>query len=172
MTDHSKFSFWLETCSDDLTPRRGLQRSIDVDIAILGGGYTGVWTAYDLLRANPNLSVAIFAKKSWDSAPLAGMADGAPPNFPSRPSNARTSLWNRFCPCIDAGHVRCSGRDRAFLRCSKRRREFSQGWNPFPRANTRSSAHASFYIRGVRTARLGEPVLLTQRGPMPRDEST
>ncbi len=63
MTDYSKYSFWLETCGDDLTPRPSLQRSIDVDVAILGGGYSGLWTAYYLLRENPNLKVAIFEKE-------------------------------------------------------------------------------------------------------------
>jgi len=32
---------------------------IDVDVAIVGAGYTGLWTAYFLLKANPKLSVAI-----------------------------------------------------------------------------------------------------------------
>lgn len=63
MTDYSKYSFWLETCGEKLTPRRPLQRSTEVDIAILGGGYTGLWTAYYLLRENPNLKVAIFEKE-------------------------------------------------------------------------------------------------------------
>lgn len=63
MTDYSKYSFWLETCGDDLTPRPSLSKSIDVDVAILGGGYTGLWTAYYLLRANPNLKVAVIEKE-------------------------------------------------------------------------------------------------------------
>lgn len=63
MTDYSKYSFWLETCGDDLTPRHSLKRSIDVDIAILGAGYTGLWTAYYLLRDNPGLRVAVLEKE-------------------------------------------------------------------------------------------------------------
>lgn len=63
MADYSKYSFWLETCSDDLTPRPPLQRSTDVDIAILGGGYTGLWSAYYLLRGNPNLKLAILERE-------------------------------------------------------------------------------------------------------------
>lgn len=63
MTDYSKYSFWLETCGDDLKPRPALQKSIDVDVAILGGGYTGLWTAYYLLRSNPGLSVAVIEKE-------------------------------------------------------------------------------------------------------------
>jgi len=63
MTDYAKRSFWLETCSDDLTPRAPLTQSIDVDVAILGGGYTGLWTAYYLLCSNSDLKVAVLEKE-------------------------------------------------------------------------------------------------------------
>ena len=63
MTDYSKYSFWLETAGDDLSPRPALGRSIEVDVAILGGGYTGLWTAYYLLRENPALKIAILEKE-------------------------------------------------------------------------------------------------------------
>jgi len=63
MTDYSKYSFWLETAGEDLKPRSPLTRSDDVDVAILGGGYSGLWTAYYLLRENPGLSVAIVEKE-------------------------------------------------------------------------------------------------------------
>jgi glycine/D-amino acid oxidase-like deaminating enzyme len=53
------FSFWLETCGDDLTPRPALDGSVDVDVAILGAGYTGLWTAYQLLQREPGLRVGI-----------------------------------------------------------------------------------------------------------------
>jgi glycine/D-amino acid oxidase-like deaminating enzyme len=35
-----------------------------VDVAILGGGYSGLWTAYYLLRANPGLRLAIVEKEN------------------------------------------------------------------------------------------------------------
>ena len=63
MKDYSKYSFWLETAGDSLIPRPALQRSSEVDIAILGGGYSGLWTAYYLLRANPGLRIAILEKE-------------------------------------------------------------------------------------------------------------
>ncbi len=59
MRDYASTSFWLETCGDDLTPRPGLTGSIDVDVAILGAGYTGLWTAYYLLARQPSLKIAI-----------------------------------------------------------------------------------------------------------------
>ena len=56
---YSSYSFWLETCGDDLTPRPALDGTIDVDVAILGAGFTGLWTAYYLLQREPSLTVAI-----------------------------------------------------------------------------------------------------------------
>ena len=63
MTSYSQRSFWLETCGEKLSPRPSLTRSIDVDVAILGGGYTGLWTAYYLLGTVPDLKVAILEKE-------------------------------------------------------------------------------------------------------------
>ena len=59
MRDYASVSYWLETCGDDLTPRPALDGSATADVAILGGGYTGLWTAYYLLKANPGLRVTI-----------------------------------------------------------------------------------------------------------------
>jgi glycine/D-amino acid oxidase-like deaminating enzyme len=56
---YATYSYWLESCGDDLTPRPPLDGSVDVDIAILGAGYTGLWTAYYLLKRDPSLKVAI-----------------------------------------------------------------------------------------------------------------
>ena len=59
MRNYSSVSYWLESSGDDLTPRAPLAGSTTADVAILGGGYTGLWTAYYLLRANPGLRVTI-----------------------------------------------------------------------------------------------------------------
>ncbi len=58
-TDHRRYSYWLETVEDDLTPRPPLTGSETVDVAILGAGLTGLWTAYYLLQHDPSLRVAI-----------------------------------------------------------------------------------------------------------------
>lgn len=63
MKDYARYSFWLETCGDDLTPRPRMEGAIDVDIAILGAGYTGLWTAYYLLQNDPSLKIAILEKE-------------------------------------------------------------------------------------------------------------
>jgi glycine/D-amino acid oxidase-like deaminating enzyme len=61
--DYAATSFWLETCGDDLTPRPGLDGSIDADVAILGAGYTGLWTAYYLLKREPGLRVVVLERE-------------------------------------------------------------------------------------------------------------
>jgi glycine/D-amino acid oxidase-like deaminating enzyme len=61
--DYSAVSYWLESSGDDLTPRPPLDGSVDVDVAILGAGYTGLWTAYSLLVRDPSLRVLVVERE-------------------------------------------------------------------------------------------------------------
>jgi glycine/D-amino acid oxidase-like deaminating enzyme len=63
MRDYKSYSFWLEDLEEPLTPRPALAASTDVDVAILGAGYSGLWTAYYLLRQEPGLRVAVLEKE-------------------------------------------------------------------------------------------------------------
>jgi len=63
MTDYTKYSFWLESSGDDLSPRPALTGSTEADVVVLGAGYTGLWTAYYLLKTNPHLKVAVVEKE-------------------------------------------------------------------------------------------------------------
>ena len=56
---YSDISFWLETCGDDLEPRPRLESDLDVDVAIVGAGFTGLWTAYYLTERDPSLRIAV-----------------------------------------------------------------------------------------------------------------
>jgi glycine/D-amino acid oxidase-like deaminating enzyme len=49
----------MSNVDDELTPRPSLPGDLDVDVAIVGAGYTGLWTAYYLSRADPGLRIAI-----------------------------------------------------------------------------------------------------------------
>jgi glycine/D-amino acid oxidase-like deaminating enzyme len=49
--------YWLETAPHEpAPPLEGAQRA---DVVIVGGGFTGLWTAYELKRAEPALDVVI-----------------------------------------------------------------------------------------------------------------
>ncbi len=58
-TDYRKLSFWLDTVPGTLAPGQSLAGDADVDVAIAGAGYTGLWTAYYLSRAEPGLRIAV-----------------------------------------------------------------------------------------------------------------
>jgi glycine/D-amino acid oxidase-like deaminating enzyme len=60
---YRRVSLWLDSVEDDLTPRPGLDREREVDVAIVGAGYTGLWTAYALLRHSPALRVVLLERE-------------------------------------------------------------------------------------------------------------
>ncbi len=57
--DYGSYSFWLETAGEDLAPRPSLSGPIEADVAVLGAGFTGLWTAYYLLLREPSLRVVV-----------------------------------------------------------------------------------------------------------------
>ncbi|MCJ2182161.1 FAD-binding oxidoreductase [Novosphingobium sp. 1949] len=57
--DYAATSYWLETAGETLTPRRALAGDITVDVAILGAGFSALWTALHLLRLEPGLDIAL-----------------------------------------------------------------------------------------------------------------
>jgi len=52
-------SLWHETVPDDWTPRAALPGDRDTDVAVVGAGFTGLWTALYLARAEPTLRVTV-----------------------------------------------------------------------------------------------------------------
>ena len=57
MPDYRGISLWMEQAGP--VPRPPLPGDREVDVAIVGGGYTGLWTAYYLKTLAPTLSVCI-----------------------------------------------------------------------------------------------------------------
>ena len=58
MKDYSDKSFWLATYGD-YVPNPALQGDLKVDIAIIGAGFTGLSTAYNLRKNDQGLSLAV-----------------------------------------------------------------------------------------------------------------
>lgn len=61
--DYRGVSFWHDTVPGQLTPRPSLGGDTDVDVAIIGGGLTGLWTAWYLLEHDPRLRIAVLEKE-------------------------------------------------------------------------------------------------------------
>jgi glycine/D-amino acid oxidase-like deaminating enzyme len=58
MTDHRDKSYWLENYGP-YTPHPPLQGDLSADVAIIGGGYTGLSTAINLRKQAPGLQVVV-----------------------------------------------------------------------------------------------------------------
>ncbi|EEP73458.1 FAD dependent oxidoreductase [Micromonospora sp. ATCC 39149] len=56
---YQELSYWLSTVGESLAPRPPLGGDADVDVAIVGAGYTGLWTAYYLALADPTLRITV-----------------------------------------------------------------------------------------------------------------
>src|SRR5262245_27350625 len=56
---YNGLSYWLGSVDDDLAPRAGLAGALDADVAIVGAGYSGLWTAYYLAERDPALRIAV-----------------------------------------------------------------------------------------------------------------
>lgn len=59
MNPYRSLSFWHDSTNDPLQPRPALGGDTEADVAIVGAGYTGLWTAYYLKRAQPDLRVVV-----------------------------------------------------------------------------------------------------------------
>jgi glycine/D-amino acid oxidase-like deaminating enzyme len=61
--DYRDLSFWFDALvasgRDDLAPRPPLAGDTTADVCIVGGGLTGMWTAYALTNADPTLRIVI-----------------------------------------------------------------------------------------------------------------
>ena len=78
-------SLWLDSLPDTLTPRAALPGDIDCDVAVVGAGFTGLWTAFYLKSLQPDLRVVVLEREiagygpsgrngGWVSSGVAGSA--------------------------------------------------------------------------------------------------
>ena len=64
---YRRASFWLDDLVgsgiDTLAPRASLTADARFDVAIVGGGLTGLWTAFELAKADPSLRIAVLERE-------------------------------------------------------------------------------------------------------------
>jgi glycine/D-amino acid oxidase-like deaminating enzyme len=56
-------SLWLDGLAEPLVPRPSLAGDVDCDVAVVGAGFTGLWTAYYLKTLQPDLRVTIVERE-------------------------------------------------------------------------------------------------------------
>jgi glycine/D-amino acid oxidase-like deaminating enzyme len=59
MSDYRRRSWWLETLPDDLATNEALHGRQRVDVAVIGGGYTGLSAGYHLKKLQPDIDVHV-----------------------------------------------------------------------------------------------------------------
>jgi len=60
---YRSLSLWHDTADDDWVPRPSLAGDVAVDVAIVGAGFTGLWTAYYLAKRDPSLRIVVLEKE-------------------------------------------------------------------------------------------------------------
>lgn len=61
--DPRGLSLWHDTAGEDWSRRAPLGGDRTADVAVVGAGYTGLWTAYYLTRADPSLRVTVLERE-------------------------------------------------------------------------------------------------------------
>jgi glycine/D-amino acid oxidase-like deaminating enzyme len=100
MTEYRRVSLWFDQLaqSDPLEPRAGLDGDTDADVCIVGAGFTGLWTAYYLLKEQPQLRIVLLEQE------IAGFG-----------ASGRNGGWcSALFPVGTGALVRRYGRDQAF----------------------------------------------------------
>ncbi len=132
-------SFWHETAGD-LTPRAPLDGDAEADIAIVGAGLTGIWTAWYLLQRDPDLTIVLLEKE------IAGFG-----------ASGRNGGWcSALFPRSTGSLVRAHGRDAALAL----RRAMVDTVDEVGRAASAAGVDAD-YVKGGTVDYARSPVQLT-----------
>ena len=59
---YRRLSLWWDGLPGHITVREPLAGDCDVDVVVVGGGFTGLWTAYYLAEADPRLRIAVLER--------------------------------------------------------------------------------------------------------------
>ncbi|MFN2417310.1 MAG: NAD(P)/FAD-dependent oxidoreductase [Candidatus Limnocylindria bacterium] len=128
-------SWWLREAlgaEDQRSPMPPLRGTVDFDVAIVGGGYTGMWTAYDLTERAPGVRIVLleqdicgggpsgrnggFVHAWWDQLPLLVELHGPERGLEmARASEAAVREVGEFCErhgvdawFVQAGYLQAS----------------------------------------------------------------
>lgn len=111
MKNYRNVSFWFDTLGDEIHAQPCLEGSKDVDVAIIGAGYTGLWTAYYLKTLAPELSVAVleantagFGASGRNGGWLKGSMAGEDDYLASLPSDQKKAGYALLHGIVDHVH--------------------------------------------------------------------
>ena len=62
-SEYARLSLWWEDVLLPLPARPALSQDVEVDVCIVGAGFTGLWTAHSLALADPALRIAVLERE-------------------------------------------------------------------------------------------------------------
>jgi glycine/D-amino acid oxidase-like deaminating enzyme len=65
---HDVHGWWIADAGAP-APQPALAEAIDADVVVVGGGYTGLWTAWEIAEAEPNASVVVLEAERCGMGP-------------------------------------------------------------------------------------------------------
>ena len=97
-----QLGFWRQTLGGPATAREPLGEPLELDVAIVGAGYTGLWAAYYLKRADPGLQIAVLEREiagygasGRNGGWVSGFFAGAPRRYRQRSGAAALAALQR-----------------------------------------------------------------------------
>ena len=109
---HTRYGYWLEEAGP-VEPTRPLEGDTTADVVIVGGGYLGLWTAWQLKALEPALDVVVldaglaghgpsgrnggFVSTLWDDLPI--LRDRSATRRRSRSAAPRSGPSTGSAPC-------------------------------------------------------------------------
>jgi glycine/D-amino acid oxidase-like deaminating enzyme len=60
---YQRLSLWWEAIPAPLPPRPALTEDLEVDVCIVGAGFSGLWTAHSLIARDPALRIAVLERE-------------------------------------------------------------------------------------------------------------
>ena len=168
----AELGFWWRSLGGPAPAREPLREGLEVDVAIVGAGYTGLWSAYYLKRAAPQLQIAVlerdvagYGASGRNGGWVSGFFAGAPRRYEARRAagagrrcNGRCSppsmRWARSCVST-AWRPTTSRAASSAWRSAAPRRRASASWWPRPAPGARRGGPARALSGGAGRAGAG-----------------
>lgn len=129
-----EISLWMNQLDGALLPRPSLEGALEADVAIIGAGYTGLWTAYYLKTQSPALKIAVieaetagFGASGRNGGWLMGAMLGADRLVGNLPEPQRRESWDllhgipdEVARVLQLEGIECDYRKGGVLYCAAR----------------------------------------------------
>jgi glycine/D-amino acid oxidase-like deaminating enzyme len=134
MSPWRSISLWMDQLDEPLAVRPALSEDLHADVAIIGAGYTGLWTAYYLKRQAPQLRIVIlegeiagFGASGRNGGWLMGNLLGEDRMLAGLPNTARQSAYtllhgipDEVASVLTREGIACDYRKGGVLYCAAR----------------------------------------------------